>query len=152
MYPTKTAERLVFRIHNSKFAGHLRITKTAHKSGELVHIPNFVEYLANYVKACLSCLQVKPVRQTSLRPPLQSVALQQSLPGDMLKVDLIGKLQTSGGYTHILTAIDVFSRHISAIPLRTASAESVAKALFQIFLTLLFARKCQIWEQFSHLT
>ena len=68
-----------------------------------------------------------------------SVASQQCYPGDFFAlaiflVDLVGKLKPSQGYTHILTAMDVFSRYLFAIPIRNASAETVAGHLFHLFM------------------
>ena len=132
--PSHLRKELIFRLHNSKFAGHLGIMKTVEKFRQLFHFPNFLEFLEDYIRNCPSCLQVKPPNNASLKPPLQSVATQQAFPGDLLQVDMVGQLTTSGGYKFILTAIDVFSKYMFAVPLRSASAESVAKALFEIFM------------------
>ena len=74
---------------------------------------------------------MKPPNIASLKPPLQSVATKQAFPGDPLQVDIVDRLPTSRGYKFILTATDVFSKNMFAAPLRSASAESVAKALFE---------------------
>ena len=50
----------------------------------------------------------------------------------MLQIDLVGKLPESGGFNHILTAKDTFSKYLFATPLRNASAPNVAKHLFHI--------------------
>ena len=63
-----------------------------------------------------------------------SIASQQCYTGDLLEVDLLGKLKPSHGYTHILTAMDVLSRYLFAIPIRNASAETVASHLFHLFM------------------
>ena len=63
-----------------------------------------------------------------------SLASQKCYPGDLLEVDLLGKLKPSHGYTHILTAMDVFSRYLFAIPIQNASAETVASHLFHLFM------------------
>ena len=52
----------------------------------------------------------------------------------MQRVDLAGKMQTSKGFTHFLTALDVFSLYVFANLLRKLTDESVAKALFQSFM------------------
>ena len=140
--PNHLRKEVLFRIHNSKLAGHLGITKTAEKFRELFYFPNFVELLADNIKNCSSCLQIKPLKNQFLRPPLQSVTVQQTFPGDMLQIDLVGKLRASGGCTHILTSIDVFSKYLFTVPLITASVESVARALFHE--TCLFAERDSI--------
>ena len=69
-----------------------------------------------------------------MKPPLQSLAVDQHFPGDLLQVDIVGKLPDSGGFTHILTAKDVFSKYTFERPIRNASAPNVAKQLFHVFM------------------
>ena len=106
--PAHLRAEILYRIHNSKTAGHIGITKTAQIFRQKFYFPNFVEFLTNYIKNCSSCLQVKPVKHATLRPPLLSLAVDQHFPGDLLQIDIVGKLPDSGGFTHILTAKDVF--------------------------------------------
>ena len=132
--PAHLRAEILYRIHNSKTAGHIGITKTAQIFRQKFYFPNFVEFLTNYIKNCSSCLQVKPVKHATLKPPLLSLAVDQHFPGDLLQIDIVGKLPDSGGFTHILTAKDVFSKYLFAIPLRNASAPNVAKQLFHLFM------------------
>ena len=132
--PAHLRTELLYRVHNSKTAGHIGITKTAQIFRQKFYFQNFVEFLTNYIKNCSSCLQVKPVKHAALKPPLLSLAVDQHFPGDLLQVDIVWKLPDSGGFTHILTAKDVFSNYLFAIPLRNASAPNVAKQLFHLFL------------------
>ena len=46
-----------------------------------------------------------------------------------MQIDLLPNLPPSGGYEHVLTAIDVFSRYLFAYLLTDASAINVAKVL-----------------------
>ena len=69
-----------------------------------------------------------------MKTPLLSLATEKYYPGDMLQLDLVGKLPESVGYTHILTAKDTFSKYLFATPLRNASAPNVAKQFFHIFM------------------
>ena len=79
-------------------------------------------------------LTSEPIKHATLKPPLLSISAEQYLPGDLLQVDLVGKLPTAGGFTHILTAKDVFTKYLFAIPLYNASAPNIAKQLFQVFM------------------
>ena len=132
--PQHLRNEVLYRVHNSKYAGHPGIAKTAELFRKHFYFPGFVEFLANYVKNCSSCLQIKPVKHQTLKTPLLSLATDKYYPGDMLQVDLVGKLPDSAGYTHILTAKDTFSKYLFATPLRNASAPNVAKQLFHIFM------------------
>ena len=132
--PQHLRNEALYRVHNSKYAGHPGIAKTAELFRKHSYFPGFVECLANYVKNCSSCLQIKPVKHQTLKTPLLSLATDKYYPGDLLQVDLVGKLPDSAGYTHILTAKDNFSKYLFAKTLRNASAPNVAKQLFQIFM------------------
>ena len=100
--PQHLRNEVLYRVHNSKYAGHPGIAKTAELFRKHFYFPGFVEFLANYVKNCSSCLQIKPVKHQTLKTPLLSLATDKYYPGDMLQVDLVGKLPDSAGYTHIL--------------------------------------------------
>ena len=56
----------------------------------------------------------------------------QSYPGDMLQIDLVGPLK-SPMYKYVLTAVDVFSEYIFAVPLTNGRADYVALALTTVF-------------------
>ena len=77
-------------------------------------------------------------KQTSqichVEAPLLSLAVDQLFPGDLLQVDIVEKFSDPGDFTHILTANDVFSKYLFAIPLRNASAPNDAKQLFHLFM------------------
>ena len=60
--------------------------------------------------------------------------MDQQFPGDVLQVDIVGRLPESGGFTSILTAKNVFSKYLFAILLRNASAANVAKQPFPFFM------------------
>ena len=74
------------------------------------------------------------MKHATLKPPLLTLAVAQHFPGDLLQIDFVGKVPDTGGFTHILTAKDVFSKYLFAIPLRNASAPNVAKHLFHLFM------------------
>ena len=64
---------------------------------------------------------------------MKSLTSDQTFPGDMMQIDLVFQF-TSPVYKYALTAIDVFSKCLFAVPLSSISAENVAKALLSFFL------------------
>ena len=52
----------------------------------------------------------------------------------MLQIDIVGQLAKSGGYSYILTVMDVFSKYMYAQPLTSTSAETVCKFVMQWFM------------------
>ena len=53
-------------------------------------------------------------------------------PEDTMQIDLLPKLPPRGGYENIITAMDVFSRYLSAYPVTDASATNTAKVIIDI--------------------
>ena len=75
---------------------------------------------------------MKIAKNVTLRPHLQPVSSAQHYPGDVMQIDIIGPFD-SNQYKFVLTAIDVFSKYVFAIPLSKADAPTVAKSLVSIF-------------------
>ena len=132
--PRQLREELLFRIHNSKLKGHLGITKTITEFRKKSYFPGFTEFLIVYINNCLSCLQTKSPKHENLTPPLNPVTSNTSFPADLIQVDIVGQLPKSGGYSYVVTAMDVFSKYMFAQPITSPSAETVAKILMQCFL------------------
>ena len=132
--PKHLREELLYRIHNSKLKGHIGITKTTLEFRKKYYFPGFNEFLIVYINNCLSCLQAKSPKHETLTPPLNPVSSNTSFPCDLLQVDFVGQLPKSGGYSYIITAMDVFSKYMFAQAVTSPSAEVIAKILMQWFL------------------
>ena len=79
-------------------------------------------------------MQSKSVNQETVTPPLNPVSSNTSFPADLLEVDIAGQLPKSGGYSYIVTAMDVFSKYLFAHAVTSPSAEVVARTLMQWFM------------------
>ena len=123
---------VVFRLHNSKTAGHLGIPKTIAEFRKRFYFPNFTEFLLSTVKSCLSCLQLKRASSKFLKLPLQPLSSATSFPSELLQIDLVGPLQ-SPHYRYALTAIDVFTKDLFAVPLTNVRADTFARELVGLF-------------------
>ena len=130
--PKHLRKDVIYRIHNSPTGGHLGIVRTAKEFRKRFYFPGFSEYLIDYIKNCLSCSTVKRVTKKQLHPPLQPISSEQLFPGDMMPINLVGPFQ-SPVYKYVLSGIDVFSKYLFAVPLTSAHAGTVAKALVSIF-------------------
>ena len=129
----KELQELIFSINNSKLKGHLGISKTITEFRKKYYFPCFTEFLIVYISNCLSCIQIKSPKHENLTPPLNPVTSNTSFPADLLQFDIVG-LPKSGGYSYVITAMDVFSKYMFALPITSPSAETVAKSLIQWFL------------------
>ena len=104
-----------------------------------------------YINNCLTCAQAKSPQHKYLTPPLNPVSSNTSLPAHMLQIDIAGKLPHSGGFSYILTGMDVFTKYMFAQPLTSISAESVAKYRVQWFMRHSYIPLLIITDQGSQL-
>ena len=125
---------ILYRIHNSKMKGHFGVQKTVREFHRNYYFPGFIDFLVLYINNCLRCAQAKSPQHKYLTTPLNPVSSNTTLPTDMLQIDIVGKLPHSGGYSYILTGMDVFTKYMFAQPLTSISAETVAKYLVQWFM------------------
>ena len=63
-----------------------------------------------------------------MKPPLQPLSSETSYPGELLQIDLVGPLR-SPHYRYVLTAIDVFTKYLFALPLTNARADTIARVI-----------------------
>ena len=126
--PKTILKEIMYRIHNSPTGGHLGFTRTTEEFRKIC--PNYVEIIADYIRNCSTCLQIKQIQPSKLRKPLQEVSTFKSFPGHLMQIDILGPFPSP--YKYVLTSIDVFSKYLFAVPLTKISAVSVATALVSI--------------------
>ena len=131
--PKHVRKEVLYRIHNSPTSAHLGIVRTAQEFRRRFSSPGVSEFLTEYIRNCLSCSTLKRVQNRQLHPPLQPISSEQLFPGDMMQIDLVGPFQ-SPIYKYALSDINIFSRYLFAVPLTSAHAANVAKALLSFFL------------------
>ena len=130
--PKTLWREVVFRLHNSKAAGHFGIVKTVEEFRKRFSFPNFTKFSISSLKNCLTCLQLKRVPSKFLKTPLQPVSYLNSYPGETLQIDLVGPL-TSPVHRYVLTAFDVFTKYLFTVPLTNVRADTIARELPSIF-------------------
>ena len=67
-----------------------------------------------------------------MKTPLQPVSSLNSYLGETLQIDLVGPLK-SPVHRYVLTAIDVFTKYLFAVPLTNVRADTIARELTSIF-------------------
>ncbi|BHF85615.1 hypothetical protein SprV_1002878400 [Sparganum proliferum] len=90
--------------------------------------PKMNSDIALWTKECVAC-QANKVHRHTFSPP--STFAVPDVRFNHVHLDLIGLLPPSLGYTHILTAVDRFTRWPIAVPISDTSAENIA----MVFLT-----------------
>ena len=90
--------------------------------------------MQNFINSCVVCL-----KNFSRKEPrrFQTGNLEEvSCTNQVLSVDTCGPFPPSGeGYRHVLSCIDEWSHKISLFPLRTRSADEIAKHIASVYLT-----------------
>ena len=126
--PKHMLKEIICRIHNSPTGGHFGLTRTIAEFRKRFYCPNYIEKIAEYVRNCSSSLQLKQIHLSQLKPPLQEISTTTSFPG---QIDIMGAFPTTP-YRYVLTAIDVFSKYLFAVPLQPVNVSIVASALVSI--------------------
>ena len=129
--PKHLRNKIIYRTHNSPTGGHLGIVRTRKEFRKRSYFPGFSECLTEYIENCRSSSTLKRVTKKQLHLLLLPISSEQRFLGDMMQLDLVGPFQ-SPVYKRLLSGIDVFSKHLFAVPLTSAHAGTVAKALVSI--------------------
>ena len=111
--------------------GHLGIHKTFEMLQRKFYWPGFHKDVEDFCKSCEVCAKNKTVPRP--RSPMKPIKVEP-LPFHMIGVDLIGPLKTTRqGNKYILTVIDYYTKYAEAEALPNQEAETVVRALEQIF-------------------
>ena len=87
--------------------------------------------VARWVTACRCCHVRKPPRHENQGEPSVVCKVQEAWHTLALDIVDVSSTPTSEGYKYILTCVDVFTRWVIAIPLRTRKAQDVGDAIHQ---------------------
>ena len=90
------------------------------------------QLIREWVISCEQCIRESRIDRSLTRPPMQNPNEHITAPEDAMQIDLLPELPQSGGYTKIVTAMDVFSRYLFAYPTSNLYAKTIAKVLINI--------------------
>ena len=130
LVPCSLRDAVFHWSHEHKTAGHFGAAATLYRVQQRFSWPGMrlelQQKVAKYVK-CIEKIQSVPSGGAQHVPGLTGYV------GEKLNVDLVGSLPiTPDGYRYILTMQDNFSRHVSAVPIRTKETIEVARNLMTI--------------------
>ena len=123
--PRVQRQKLLRAYHDEN--GHQGIKRTHTLIHGKYYWPRMYNDITMYVKSCDICQRTKRNPNTKV-PPLNPLPVTEVF--SRMHVDIIGPLtKSSDGHECILVAVDSFSKWIEVFPLRTQTAEEIAKIL-----------------------
>lgn len=131
LIPKEARIRLIKTAHET-FA-HIGIRKTVALMRNQYYWVNMETDIKTVIGMCKSCLKRKsePIRKHI------SDSLNANFPFQKISLDITGPLpRGKNGERYILGIVDNFSRYVALIPLKSATAETVARALHERWITL----------------
>ncbi|CAG2243081.1 unnamed protein product [Mytilus edulis] len=119
-------------FHDSPMGGHGGIQNTIDLISEHFYFDKLPSLVTEYVKSCHDC-QSRKMTKAHTKTGIISYRTPSG-PFQIWQVDLYGPLPTSQrSYTHILSAIDMFSKFVYNVPIPNCDAMTVSYALFDMF-------------------
>ena len=119
-------------FHNSALSGHQGEKRTFSQIRDSFFWPGMKKEILKWVKACLACRRRKTPRP--MRAGLTEAVLAK-FPNETVQIDFLGPYPiTEGGYSWILTMIDMFTRWPVAVPLKDRSSASIAQAIYKYWI------------------
>ena len=64
--PNHLRKEILYRLHNSKLSGPIGITRTVAEFRDRFYFPGFTENFIDYIRNCLTCLQLKTAKTLPL--------------------------------------------------------------------------------------
>ena len=131
LLPIQLLEELLQALHGHN-SNHPGITKMIQETRQKYYYRCMAKYIKKWVSNCQICIQTKRINNDLLRTELLNCPEWDLGPEDILQMDILPNLPPSGGYDHIITAIDVFSRYLFAYPATRITATAVSKVIMDI--------------------
>ena len=125
--PKELRRGICKECHDEPTAGHMGMFKTLGRVKEHYYWPRMRWDIKNYVRNCEVCRAHKVSQE---RPVGKMGERVVSSTWKVVSIDLVGPLpRTAKGNKYVLVACDTFSKWVTIVPLRNATAETVHKEM-----------------------
>ncbi|GFV49791.1 transposon Tf2-6 polyprotein [Trichonephila clavipes] len=131
--PRSLRETIMKKFHDLLLAGHLGKRKTYLKLCDTCYIPYMRKYIFGYVSTCDRC---QKFNYKNALPAGRLISIVSNYPNEIVTLDLLGTYPTSRPerYRFLLVINDHFTKWSELFPLRKASAQAIANALFEHYI------------------
>ncbi|GFV98794.1 retrovirus-related Pol polyprotein from transposon 412 [Trichonephila clavipes] len=121
-------------FHDLRLAGHLGKRKTYLKLRDTCYFPYMRKYIFEYVSTCDRC---QKFNYKNALPAGRLIPIVSNYPDKIVTLDLLGPHPASRPerYRFLLVITDHFTKWSELIPLRKASAQAIANALFENYIS-----------------
>ncbi len=131
--PSSLRPSLLQNYHSSPLSGHGGIYKMYKRLQEVAFWPGVWSDVKRHIRTCIKCQTLKNYNQ---KPAGKLQQITTTRPNQMLGVDIMGPLpQSSNQNEYLLVFVDYFSRWVELLPIRQATAQSVASIFRKEILT-----------------
>ena len=130
--PVVPASLRKFVLEQLHEGGHFGAEKLYERIQKRFYWPNLYRYIKTHATQCETCQKCK----ASNRPPKAPLLPVQvpEYPMHFITIDVAYMTQDEEGYRYILLIGDLFSKYVTAVPLREQTAEEICDALHQDWL------------------
>ena len=128
--PMTLRHQVMHQYHTLPVAGHAGRHKVEESIRTQYYWSGMQRDLKRYIAACHVCNTRKTPRPKHAGIP--AVVTQAKRPHHTLSIDLVSAAEEDNtGHKYILTILDIFTRYIITVPLRTKKAREIAESLFE---------------------
>ncbi|GFY11595.1 retrovirus-related Pol polyprotein from transposon 297 [Trichonephila clavipes] len=131
--PGSLRKDIMKEFHDLPLAGHLGKRKTYLKLRDTCYFPFMRKYIFEYVSTCDRC---QKFNYKNALPAGRLMPIVSKYPNEIVTLDLLGPYPASRPerYKFILVITDHFTKWCELIPLRKASAQTIANAFFNNYI------------------
>ncbi|GFU86968.1 transposon Ty3-I Gag-Pol polyprotein [Trichonephila clavipes] len=132
--PRSLREAIMKEFHDLPLAGHLGKRKAYFKLRDTCYFSYIRKYIFEYVS---TCARSQKFNYKNALPSGRLIPIVSNYPNEIVTLDLLGPYPASRPerYRFLLVITDHFTKWSELIPLRKASAQTIANALFENYIS-----------------
>ncbi|GFV83631.1 retrovirus-related Pol polyprotein from transposon 412 [Trichonephila clavipes] len=132
--PKSRREAIMQEFHDIPLAGYIEKRKIYLKLRDTCYFQYMRKYIFEYVSTCGRC---QKFNYKNALPAGRLIPIVSNYPNEIVTLDLLGPYPASRSerYRFLLVITDHFTKWSELIPLRKASAQAIANALFENYIS-----------------